>query len=149
MCKDGNLNITDGTLVCHRFTRIGDDDRCIFDIQNFLLPSCLSEIHLSIDRADTLEIFLANISERETTGQSSMLALRNTGSKAHAAHQVATIYTYREVIAMFTYLSLCCHTAQHQKHHQYLNCFHLLIFNMSHLIGYRLYLTIECIMDQL
>ena len=54
-----------------------------------------------------------------------------------------------KILVMFLMLGGMTAKAQIGEHHQYLNCFHLLIFNMSHLIGYRLYLTIECIMDQL
>ena len=140
MSHDRQLDIVDGTLVCHRLTRLRDDDWRIVDVENLLLPSHLRIVHLTIDGADGLEILLAHIAIRETASDTPMLLLRDVGSKAHAAHHITTVGTDGKVVAMLTYLSRGLHTPQEEsrrEQHPYLILhllsiiYHLLFINTS------------------
>ena len=81
------------------------DNGLVVEIQDILLPSHLSEIHLSHQGTDALEILLTIIAGRKACRHATQLSLRNLWYKGDGTHGVTTIETDSKVSPVFSHLS--------------------------------------------
>ena len=77
MGEDRNLDVVQRTAVLFRQTRHFVYDRTAVRHQYIFFPTSLSIVHLTVNRAYRIEILLTDISYRQTSGHTAMIALRH------------------------------------------------------------------------
>lgn len=112
--KNRYLNIIHCATITLRTACDRIYDRSIVNIEYFLRPTDLGIIDLCLHGTDSGEIFFTHISERHTTSHSSMKRLIDFRSKSYVAENVATIYTYTEIITVLSYLCNCGRRHSHK-----------------------------------
>ena len=136
-CHERHLQVCESSLIFLWQMCCGVYHLHVIDIPDILFPSRLSNVDLSYESADGIEILLACISYGESSSHSSQLFLWDIGIKANVAHHISPIKTYREVASIVAHL--CISTSSHHHshhnqhgvhHHSHLHGHHLLMVSM-------------------